>query len=280
MSAIDPGLDGGMDRRSRSGRPCGACTTLAADTMPSPIACVLSYGLMCTTGDVITEVPTPTALAPIPTVTAGATPTEPDAPPVKGEASKVLAQVQSFYDATKDLTANFKQTYTHPVYGTKTVTKGTLKVKKPGKMIWDYAAKDAADLYVTHDKVQVVEHDLRQVVTRNVDTTDFAGADKFLFGGRQLVDDFRVRMANDRLTKTYGSAGHTVIELAPKKKNPHYRSLLLVVDDSTGRVDAFVVRNADSSINVFRLSGLARNGGLTDGQFTFSKPKGYAEVVD
>ena len=250
--------------------------------MPTPIACVLSYGLMCTTGDVITDVPPPTPLeAAVVEPAAGAPPTTALVDvPAKGEASKVLARVQAFYDATKDLTASFKQTYTHQVYGTKTVSNGTLKVKKPGKMVWDYKAKDAADLYVTDKKLQVVEHDLRQVVTRNIDTADFAGADKFLFGGRQLVDDFRVRMASERLTALHGQAGHTVIELAPKKKNAHYRSLLLIVDDKSGRVDAFVVRNADQSINEFALSGFSRNGGLGDGAFTFTKPKGYAEVVD
>lgn len=242
--------------------------------MPGPIACVLSYGLMCATGDVITDVPPPTPLEP---AVAVVTPTE-EAEAPKGEASKVLASVQAFYDATKDLTADFKQTYTHPVYGTKTVSKGKLSVKKPGKMIWDYAAKNAADFYVTKKKLQVVEHDLRQVVTRTVDTADFAGAEKFLFGGRQLVEDFRVRVANDRLVEAYGQAGHTVIELGPKKKNPHYKSLLLVVDDATGRVDAFVVRNADKSVNHFVLSSVGRNTGLADAAFTFKKPKGYAEV--
>ncbi|MCA9708252.1 MAG: outer membrane lipoprotein carrier protein LolA [Myxococcales bacterium] len=246
--------------------------------MPSPIACVLSYGLMCASGDVITDVPPPTPLEPA-VIAKDETPDEvPAEEAEKGEASKVLAAVQSFYDGTTDLRADFKQTYTHPVYGTKTVSKGKLSVKKPGKMIWDYEAENAADFYVTKKKLQVVEHDLRQVVTRAVDTADFAGAEKFLFGGRQLVEDFRVRMANDRLIKAYGQAGHTVIELGPKKKNPHYKSLLLVVDDATGRVDAFVVRNADKSVNHFVLSGVGRNTGLTDAAFTFVKPKGYAEV--
>lgn len=249
--------------------------------MPSPIACVLSYGLMCTSGDVITEVPPPTPLEPA--VVEPTDGTDPDAAgsddaAAKGQASKVLATVQSFYDATKDLSADFQQTYTHPVYGTKTVSKGKLKVGKPGKMVWDYAAENAADFYVTKKKLQVVEHDLRQVVSRTVDTADFAGAEKFLFGGRQLVEDFKVRLANERLAKSYGQAGHTVIELAPKVKNPHYKSLLLVVDDATGRVDAFVVRNADKSVNHFELSGLERNAGIPDSAFTFTKPKGYAEV--
>ncbi len=250
--------------------------------MPSPIACVLSYGLMCASGDVITDVPPPTPLEPAVARPSDTDP-EPGEPaigdePAKGEASKILALVQGFYDATKDLSANFQQTYTHPVYGTKTVSKGKLRVKKPGKMVWDYAAANAADFYVTRKKLQVVEHDLRQVVSRTVDTADFAGAEKFLFGGRQLVEDFKVRVANERLVKAYGQAGHTVIELAPKQKNPHYQSLLLVVEDASGRVDAFVVRNADKSVNHFELTGFTRNDGLADSMFTFSKPKGYAEV--
>lgn len=249
--------------------------------MPSPIACVLSYGLMCSANDVVVEPPPPTPLV-IADATAGDTPdtgtTAAGETETAKPASKVLGQVQDFYDATSDFSSAFKQTYTHPVYGTKTVSKGKLQVKKPGRMVWDYSDAKAPDFYVSRTKLQVVEHDLKQVVTRNVDTADFAGAEKFLFGGRQLVEDFRVRLASERLAKVYGQADHTVIELAPKKKNPHYLSLLLVVDNGTGRVDAFVVRNADKSINHFVLTGMTRNGGISDGAFTFKKPTGYAEV--
>ena len=102
--------------------------------MPSPIACVLSYGLMCTSGDVIAEVPPPTPLIAVAVDPGGDD--EADEVPAdeatKGEASKVLAEVQAFYDATTDLSAQFQQTYVHPVYGVKTVSKGKLRVKKPG----------------------------------------------------------------------------------------------------------------------------------------------------
>ena len=107
--------------------------------MPSPIACVLSYGLMCTSGDVIAEVPPPTPLIAVAVDPGGDD--EADEVPAdeatKGEASKVLAEVQAFYDATTDLSAQFQQTYVHPVYGVKTVSKGKLRVKKPGKMVWE-----------------------------------------------------------------------------------------------------------------------------------------------
>ena len=67
-------------------------------------------------------------------------------------------------------------------------------------------------------------------------------------------------------------------QAAPKKKNPSYQEILLLVDDATGRVDSFVVLNADGSTNQFVLTGVVRNGGLTDKEFVFVKPKGFTEI--
>lgn len=240
--------------------------------MPGPLACVLSYGLMCAPGEVV-EVPPPVALEPADT---GAPDEEPTAAP-KGAASILLAQVQSYYDGTTDLSADFQQTYVHPVYGTKKVSNGKLRVKKPGKMVWDYDASDAADVWVDGKKVWVVEQDTRQVIHKDVGTSDFAGAEKFLFGGRQLLDDFLVKIAPEALNKRYGKAGRETVLLKPKKKNPHYSQLLLVVDP-TGRVDAFVVLNNDKSTNKFELDGLARNAGLPATDFKFKKPKGFVQI--
>lgn len=242
--------------------------------MPGPLACVLSYGLMCAPGEVV-QVPPPVALEPADPAEPGGDPAEPEAP--KGAASLMLAQVQSYYDKTADLTTDFTQTYVHPVYGTKKVSKGKLRVKKPGKMVWDYDAADAADVWVSGKKVWVVEQDTRQVLTKDVGSSDFAGAEKFLFGGQQLIDDFLIKMAPDKLNKQYGKPGRESILLKPKKKNPHYSQLLLVVDPS-GRVDAFVVLNNDRSTNQFELSAYARNSGLTDADFKFKKPKGFVQI--
>ena len=73
-------------------------------------------------------------------------------------------------------------------------------------------------------------------------------------------------------------AGHKVIELKPKEQNPHYKTLLLVVDDATGRVDAFVVRSQDNSTNHFVLSDVTTNQGLAAKDFKYKIPKGYVEA--
>jgi outer membrane lipoprotein carrier protein len=240
--------------------------------MPGSLACILSFGLTCAPADVpVAEAPAATPLEP-------AAPADPEPAPTRGAASMVLAQVQSYYDATKDLKADFTQTYVHPVYGTKKVSRGVLKVRKPGMMVWDYLADDDPDFWVDGSKVWVVEAPQRQVIAKDVGTSDIAGAEKFLFGGKQLTDDFKVKLAEAKLVKTYGMKGHTAVRLQPKKKSPHYRELMLVVDDASGRVDAFVVLNQDKSTNHFVLSGTKRNAGMRSSELEFKKPSGYAQI--
>ena len=105
--------------------------------------------------------------------------------PAAKSASAVLAGVQSFYDGTVDLLGKFRQTYVHQVYGTRTVSHGALKLRKPGMMVWDYDGAADPDFYVDGQKLSVVEHDTRQVVSQKVEgNTSLAGAMKFLFGGQ------------------------------------------------------------------------------------------------
>ena len=239
--------------------------------------CLFSLGLLCSAGlsDSSVETAAQTAAAPA----ERAAPAAPaPAAKTRRSASAVLANVQSFYDGTRDLRASFEQTYTNTVYGSRRTTSGTMLLKQPGMMVWDYDGSTDADFYVDRDSLWVVEHDTRQVLTSDASANgNIAGAMKFLFGGESLIKDFRVRLASSKLVKRYGQAEHTVIELKPRSPSPDYKTMLLVVDDDSGRVDAFVVRNQDNSINHFKLSSPARNTGLADAQFSFVTPAGYVE---
>jgi outer membrane lipoprotein carrier protein len=236
-----------------------------------PLLAVLSFGLLFTSLEVAAA-PVAAAPAPVPTGTVAAAPAE-------KSASAVLAAVQAFYDGTVDLQGTFKQTYVHPVYGTRTVSHGQLKLRKPGMMVWDYEGQADPDFFVDGQKLWVVEHDTRQVVSQKVEgNSNLAGAMKFLFGGQKLIKDFKVRIAPEKPTKSYGMPGHTVIELKPKESNPHYKTLLLVVDDASGRVDSFVVRSQDNSTNHFVLVDVVTNKGLAAADFKYKVPKGYVET--
>lgn len=251
--------------------------------------CALSLGLFCSDPSAVLSTlslapaevaaapaaqPEPKPAAPTAAKTAAAA-----SPGAKGSASAVLASVQAFYDGTLDLAGDFTQVYVHPVYGTRTVSHGKLTLRKPGMMVWDYEGKADPDFYVDGQKLWVVEHDTRQVVSQKVEgNTNLAGAMKFLFGGQKLIKEFRVRMAEEKTAKAYAVPGHTVIELKPKEQNPHYKNLLLIVDDATGRVDSFVVKAQDNSTNHFTLKGMKANQNLDAKDFRYKVPKGYVET--
>ncbi len=248
--------------------------------MAGSLACILSYGLTCTPATVeIAEPPPPTPLEPAPGADPDPEPKDEDgALPAKGTASRKLLEVQTFYDGTSNLQASFTQTYSNSVYGTKKVSKGVLKAVKPGKMVWDYEASDTPDIYVDGSRVWSVERDTKQVATRDIGKSDIAGVEKFLFGGKQLTQDFKVKIAAETLQKRYAKAGQTAIRMAPKLKNPHYKEIVLVVDDATGQVQAFALWNQDGSTNLFALSKIVRNGGLTAKDVKFVKPAGYTMI--
>ena len=242
----------------------------------NPLACVASFGFACLMLGGPEALPITDAAAPVVEVSKS------QAPAYKPKASEVLLLVQAFYDGTTDLEAKFDQTYFNPTFGAKpTKTRGVLKLKKPGRMVWDYKDKKDPDFFADGKTLWVVEHDTRQVVSRPVEgNSEVSGAMSFLFGGKKLVSEFKVRYASKERTERYGDAKHHVIELKPKKKNPHYKGLALVVHATTGRVDAFVVYNQDGSTNHFTLKGVKTNRGLADKSFNYRVPKGYVETKE
>lgn len=207
---------------------------------------------------------------------------EPNAPAWRPDnASEVLVMVQAFYDGTKDLEAKFKQTYWNPTYGEKKNTSGKLKLKKPGKMVWDYGDAQDADYFANGDTLWMVEHDTRQVIKTSVaGNSEVNAALKFLFGGEKLTREFSVRYAKSDKLERYGDADHYVLELKPKVANKHYKGLVLMIHATTGRVDSFVVYNTDESSNYFQLKSIKTNVGLNDKLFDFKLPSGYVESVE
>jgi outer membrane lipoprotein carrier protein len=207
---------------------------------------------------------------------------EPNAPAWRPDnASDVLVMVQAFYDGTKDLEAKFKQKYWNPTYGETKTTSGKLKLKKPGKMVWDYGDAQDADYFANGDTLWMVEHDTRQVIKTSVaGNSEVNAALKFLFGGEKLTREFKVRYAGADKIERYGDADHYVLELKPKAANKHYKGLVLMIHATTGRVDSFVVYNTDDSSNYFQLKSIKTNVGLNDKLFDFELPSGYVESVE
>ncbi len=167
-------------------------------------------------------------------------------------ADQVVSKVQAFYTDTKQLTAFFRQTYTNATFGKTSKSDGEVRIKKPGKMRWDYKGKnikvkksfisDGATLWA-------VEHDNKQVLMQSLNDNMLPVAVTFLYGKGDLSRDFSAAIDG---SGNYGKKSDYVLELTPRTPSAQYKKLYLVVDAGNFRVKQSVVIEASGNVNHFR----------------------------
>jgi outer membrane lipoprotein carrier protein len=205
--------------------------------------------------------------------TAAAGPTEPGgaAPPARGtppDPAALAAKVQRYYEQTRDLEARFEQTYTYAGFGRRQVSSGTLRVKKPGMMRWDYAKPAPKTVAVKGARLVQYEPEENQAyVDERFDATAMSAAVAFLLGQGDLAREFD--LSSDR-----GGA----LLLRPKEEDPRVETIALTVGKD-GEVLATRVVDGSGNVNEIRFSGVRRNVGLPDGAFEVKLPKDVRRIA-
>lgn len=184
--------------------------------------------------------------------------------------------VQTHYQQVRDFTADFEQTYVGGALKRRTVERGTVAIRKPGRMRWDYQnpekklfISDGTRMYfyVPADKqvrVSALPADGR------VPTPIL-----FLAGRGDLLRDFRV----EEVAAPGGVAGVRALRLRPVKPEPEYETLTLVVDSSSYAIRQLVVLDGQGGTSTFGFTNLKENVGVPDSRFVFTMPKGVDVVT-
>src|SRR5690242_11859167 len=109
------------------------------------------------------------------------------------DASAVAEKVQAYYEKTKDFQASFVQTYTYAAAGRSQTSRGTLRVKKPGKLRWDYLEPSRKTIVVNGSKLVQFEPEENQAyVDDRFDASAMSAAVTFLLGKGKLTREFDV----------------------------------------------------------------------------------------
>ncbi len=135
----------------------------------------------------------------------------------KPSAEEVATALQRKYDSIRDFSTDFVHEYEGGVLKRKRVERGTLLVKKPGKMRWTYKSPDEK-LFVS-DGVRLWQHfpeENRVVVSAVPQDDKVATAVLFLVGKGNLTRDFRVSLTDK------GDAGTWALRLDPKEPQAEY----------------------------------------------------------
>jgi outer membrane lipoprotein carrier protein len=184
-------------------------------------------------------------------------------------ATELAQSVQQKYDRVKDFTADFTHTYEGGVLKKKTTERGTVKIKKPGRMLWEYTAPEKKTFVADGRKVYSYIPADKQVIINNVPADDQATtAVLFLAGKGNLTRDFKVSYADS------GPEGTSTLRLDPKQRQHDYDWLVLGVDPKTFQIRSLTAADQQGGRSTFQFSNYRENTGLSDGVFAFKIPRG------
>ena len=191
------------------------------------------------------------------------------------EAVDTARAVQQKYNGVRDFSANFTHTYEGGVLKKKSVETGTVQIKKPGLMRWEYERPEKK-VFVSdgHRMYSYIPAD-KQVIISPVPSDDEATtAVLFLAGKGNLVRDFNVRYADDA-----ASADTVALRLDPRQKQTDYDWLILVVDRQSLGIRGLTAADAQGGRSTFAFTGYRENTGMADSVFAFKIPRGVDVIT-
>ena len=192
-------------------------------------------------------------------------------------AEAVARDLQQKYDRVVDFSADFVHAYRGGVLRQQATERGRLLVKKPGKMRWEYTAPEKKLFVSDGRKVYSYVPQDKQVIVGTMPKDEQAPTPAlFLAGKGDITRDFDV--AFDKVSDA--PAGSIALKLTPKRREPEYESLTLVVEPKTLNLQMLVTIDAQGGRSAFTFSNLKENVGLGDNQFVFQMPRNVDVVTD
>lgn len=186
-------------------------------------------------------------------------------------AAELAAAVQRRYASVRDFTADFIHSYQGGVLRQKTVERGRLEVKKPGKMRWTYTAPEKKEFISDGVKIYSYLPADRQVIVADAPRGEETTAAMFLAGRGDLTRDFTVTLEPRSLS-------FQKLKLTPRQRQQDFEVLFLTVESAGLRISSLEAVDRQGGRSRFDFSNLKENVGLADKRFVFTIPRGV-EVV-
>jgi outer membrane lipoprotein carrier protein len=183
--------------------------------------------------------------------------------------------LQERYQRIGDFAADFVQTYRGGVLKTQTQERGTVVVKKPGKMRWVYTSPERKELVSDGRKIYWYVPEDKQVIVNDVPPQDQAATPAlFLSGKGDIARDFTASYA------TGGPAGSVLLKLVPRKPEPEYEYLVVALDPASLQIRTLTTRDRQGGESTLTFTSMKENRNPSDKDFVFRIPRGVNVVTD
>jgi outer membrane lipoprotein carrier protein len=182
-------------------------------------------------------------------------------------------ELQVRYQSIRDFSADFVQSYRAGVLKTQSQERGTMAIKKPGKMRWTYTKPERKELVSDGVKLYWYVPEDKQVVERDV-ATQTSTPDLFLSGRGDIARDFTASYVDTPVQ------GTVALKLVPRKNEPEYEYLVVALDPGTLQIRGLMSRDHQGGESTFMFSNIRENRSLSDRDFVFRVPSGVTVVTD
>ena len=191
------------------------------------------------------------------------------------DVAALVRAVDARYNRLQSLTAEFTEIYRGQ--GMARTESGTMWLKRPGKMRWEYR-QPREKLFVTDGKTAYFylpdDRQVRRAPVKKLD--DLRSPLRYLLGKSQLLKEF------PDLALTQGLAplepANTVLRGAPEHMAGRVEQVWLEITPDS-RIVRIVIEEVDGSTTEFRFRYLAENQLRDDERFRFTPPAGV-EVIE
>jgi outer membrane lipoprotein carrier protein len=196
------------------------------------------------------------------------------------EVRDIVKQLQSRYEKTKDLQADFSQKTKIEGFERPVTSAGKVYIKKPGRLRWDYLDPAIEQIYVNLDDVKVYVPEHKQVLVGKLTQMAASKAPlELLQGAAKLDESFEIEPTTG---KARGVGGIPLITLIPKSKEQEstqtLQKIVVEVFPKTYFIRTVSLHEISGNVAVFEFSNLKPNLGLGDEVFDFKTPSDV-EVV-
>ena len=187
-----------------------------------------------------------------------------------GDARPLAAKVDARYNSMKSLRAEFTEIYSGG--GVHRRESGTLLIKRPGKMRWDYTAP-RKKLFVTSGNAAWFyvpgERQARKTPLKSLN--DFRTPLRYLLGNTRLEKELRgLSLATD----VAPAAGGSFVLRGVPSGMENSISQVLIEGDGEGLMRRIVIFDLDGSTTEFRLEHQQVNAPVSEDEFKFVPPPG------
>lgn len=191
-------------------------------------------------------------------------------------APESLAQsLQQRYQGIRDFSASFVHTYRGGVLRTQAQERGTVSVKKPGRMRWVYTAPERKEFVSDGRKIYSYIPQDRQVIVSAVPSDERATTPAlFLAGKGDIARDFAAAYVDPQLPATLA------LKLSPKRPEPDYEYLVVAIDPTSLQIRALTTRDRQGGESTLTFSNLKENSGISDKEFMFRIPRGVDVITN